>query len=537
MGYDRAVHRADPMRLLQGILQGQSSRDFIDSDSFIDLIDGETEPLFTLARMILEGAEGSTAYTRPFLGRLIAEATRVEELLDQSGARNNRTWFPFRELVAAVRLFARTEYTLLHLQSSAPIYHLLPIEEDFLDATREAIVTVGRILEQSSSEILQLARKLGFEAEGISPIGSLREVVPPGALLPDRRRRHMKEPGKTVCYLATAFLNLSEESRPLEIYKDVRECDYPLCIPDSISEEALREIENKFHSLQSLYDTHISDSDIEDQDENLRIMRGHVSIIFHLLETATELTHYYERHMTILSKGLRRQFKQPVTPEVLLGLLMNYSIAYSHRFVKAAQSLCQEILRAYAEQSAIEVTVPKYRGFHVRPSTLVAKIIMHYGSKVDMLLEGEVYDASRPLELFRANEQINARKRKYIASQIARLPGVHEIDSRDSGLLKAGLKKIWFELLKNHSLIVYDQDFSRDDLEPSEGETLVEYAKRWIAHCLALGKIDIDADIVARFVGDKRVLEDIKLLVDFGYGEDKFGNNLVLPQKLSYLRR
>jgi hypothetical protein len=33
------------------------------------------------------------------------------------------------------------------------------------------------------------------------------------------------------------------------------------------------------------------------------------------------------------------------------------------------------------------------------------------------------------------------------------------------------------------------------------------------------------------------VLEDIRLLAANGYGEDDFGNNLPLPEKLQYLRR
>ncbi len=525
------------MSLLDGKKGAHRPSITVATTAFTEAVVDQLDPLFALVAQLLASARSNAAPSRAFLGRLIAEATRVEDLLDSSGARNNRTWFPFRELIAAARLFARTEYTLLHLKLTIPIHHLLPIEEDFVQATDQAVSTVLHILESTSLEILALGRRLGFQVDELVASTGPSEVDFVGELPPDRRKRHIGEPGKTVVYLATAFLNLSEESRLLEIYKDVRECDYALCIPDSVSEEALREIENKFHNLQSLYDTHISESDIEEQDKNLRIMRGHVSIIFNLLETATEFSHYYERHMTVYSRGLRWRLRHPVTPDALLGILMNYSIAYAHRFIKAAQDLCRTILRAYSEQGSIEITVPKYRGFHVRPSTLVAKIIMHYGSKVEMILEDEVYDASRPLELFRANELINAKKRKYVAAQIARLPVVQDGDSRDHETLKAGLKRIWIELLKSHSIVVYDQEFSQNDIEPLEDETLAEYAKRHVAHSLALGQIDIDTDITARFVGDKRVLEDIMLLASFGYGEDKFGNNLVLPQKLSYLRR
>jgi hypothetical protein len=51
-----------------------------------------------------------------------------------------------------------------------------------------------------------------------------------------------------------------------------------------------------------------------------------------------------------------------------------------------------------------------------------------------------------------------------------------------------------------------------------------------------MGKIDIGIDMTVQFVGDKRVLADIQLLADHGYGEDNFGNNVALPKKLAYLR-
>ena len=58
-----------------------------------------------------------------------------------------------------------------------------------------------------------------------------------------------------------------------------------------------------------------------------------------------------------------------------------------------------------------------------------------------------------------------------------------------------------------------------------------------MAQLLALGKIDVDSKATVQFEGDKRVLAGIKLLAENGYGEDKFGNNIPLPEELVYLRR
>ena len=58
-----------------------------------------------------------------------------------------------------------------------------------------------------------------------------------------------------------------------------------------------------------------------------------------------------------------------------------------------------------------------------------------------------------------------------------------------------------------------------------------------IAGLQATGQIDIRTDLTVTFIGDKRVLADVDALARHGYGEDAFGNNVLLPRELSYLRR
>jgi hypothetical protein len=86
-------------------------------------------------------------------------------------------------------------------------------------------------------------------------------------------------------------------------------------------------------------------------------------------------------------------------------------------------------------------------------------------------------------------------------------------------------------------LILYEQPLQLPE-EPTRKEgTLLEKVVDEMARLLAMGKIDVDTKMTAKFIGDKRVLADIKLLAESGYGEDKFGNNVPLPEKLPYLRR
>ena len=65
----------------------------------------------------------------------------------------------------------------------------------------------------------------------------------------------------------------------------------------------------------------------------------------------------------------------------------------------------------------------------------------------------------------------------------------------------------------------------------------MQYVLDEVKRLQATGVIDIESEIRVVFVGDKRVLKDLKLLADCGYGEDNFGNNTPLPEEISYLRQ
>jgi hypothetical protein len=160
---------------------------------------------------------------------------------------------------------------------------------------------------------------------------------------------------------------------------------------------------------------------------------------------------------------------------------------------------------------------------------------LHYGSKVSMQLEGEQYDASVPLELFRANEKINAQKRRSLAAEIVHLGLVpKDICGKD---INTVLREVIDALAEQNKLVVYEHPLRLQEPAGKVEGTLLERVAEQIGQLLAIGKIDIITDLKAVFVGDKRVLEDIKLLADSGYGEDNFGNNVELPKELTYLRR
>lgn len=505
-------------------------------DDFEKLIADRTGQYFRAIGYLASHSDDKRFLTRPLLGELLSQATQIEELLDSYGARNNCRWARFRSLTAAVKLFSNVSYELFHIHHSIPAYRLLDVKQDFSKSTEQSLKFTESILLETANRILEEAKALHLPIpEVLNQESFFAEELPDGRLPHDLARRKIEAVSKTVSLLATAFLNLAAESRK-ELPREKTESNASLCeLTGPISEEKLRSLELRFHNLQSLYDTYVSTTETEVFDNDLPILRGHISVVLHLLRTARDFSHYYERHASSTARQLLQSHKPLVEPKALLKILVGYSISFVFQFLTRAELLCQDMLKRYTEIGTIEVLVPQYRGFHVRPSTLVSKLVLHYGSEVKMKLGDDAYNAASPLELFRANEQINAHKRRSLAQEIICLDMI--VSNPENKNLRTIVRDVILTLAQSGKIIIYEQPLQIEEKAPRPDTTLIEQVTDEIAKLQATGKIDIGTTIRAVFTGDKRVLEDIKLLAENGYGEDNFGNNIPLPEQLTYLRQ
>ena len=124
----------------------------------------------------------------------------------------------------------------------------------------------------------------------------------------------------------------------MNIVEKVEPKDYATCFPNPISEDNLRYLKVRFHCLQSLYDTYVSETEIEYLDEDLPPLRGHISIVFHLLEIATYLVHYYERHLNVHTGDSTLRRKPVIAPKTLLAMMMKMCIRDSVQVVLAERN-------------------------------------------------------------------------------------------------------------------------------------------------------------------------------------------------------
>jgi len=510
--------------------------DLVCGDDFIRLVGHRSVDLLGVMRALSDSDSPVGLVNRQLIARILSQATQLVELLDRYGANNNKKWRVYRLLVATIKGFAGISYEMHHILSVLPSYRLIPISHDFVGATKEALAFSNGVIVRSGMELLAQADELSVVSPPPAVLDSPNYVNLPSGVLPRDYPAHTEaNVSQTVTFLATAFLNVASECRDVLAASGAKAEQYASFIPNAISEEKLRYLCHRLHNLQSLYDTWVSDTQTEKVDESLPVLRGHISVVFHLLTIATSLIHYYERHIEA-GHSTRRTVASLVNPAELLHTTMSYSILFAGVYLDAARTLCQDKLKSYAEICEIELPIPRYRGFHVRPSTLVAKIVLYYGSDVRLKLNGHSYDASMPLEIFRANETINAHKRRWLASAIADHEVVRGACCEDADVME-NARKIVMDLASQGMMIIYAQPLVLPDIPVRENGGLLERVIDEVARLQATGKIDINVELTITFRGDKRVLNDLKLLAEHGYGEDNMGNDIVLPDELAYLRR
>ncbi|MFC1761315.1 HPr family phosphocarrier protein [Planctomycetota bacterium] len=506
----------------------------ISEHAFGQLVSERARYLLSVANHLPKHQLASGIFTRPLLGRLLLQSLEIQEMIDAYGAKNNKHWQRFRHLVTTVKVFAGVGYELLHIQHTLPNYQLLEDTQELSERTLDALALISYILLRACTEMTAAAQShnLYIPPDTTAP-GTYDETLPPGRLLHDVETRKVENVYETVTLLATAFLNLAQEARILTTIQMPNTEACACFVSDKVNQESLHRLYEKYHNLQSLYDTYVSDTEAETLDHDLVVLRGHISLSMHLLSVAATLAQYYEQH--VRTSGCRHSTALGIVePQELLHVMIDYAIGYAVCYTTSARTLCQDMLRRYTEIDQIDVSIPVYRGFHVRPSTLVATIVNHYGTEVHMQLDGETVNAAVPLEIFRINEKINAEKRRLLAQQVSALSNVRA--DALSGSIRHDLHSAILHLAQQGMIVIYQQPLELTDQAGAEEELFLKCLTDEIRRLLAEAKLDIHTDMTVRFTGDRRVLEDLKLLAECGYGEDRFGNNIPLPEKLVYLR-
>jgi phosphotransferase system HPr (HPr) family protein len=370
---------------------------------FLPLLEKTAAPLRRLAAS-LETSVPSEWPKKVYVA-LANETNELESFLDDHGARDNRRVSFFTELVASMRWFAMAGHALHHLETRFPGYGVAldGAERDaFLAGLRACHAFVSR-------STLDLLRALEAEALALgvrAPAGRLDLAQIPETTVRRRLPRNVDEAAELVDeaqkiaevaskYLRAADLLRSLDLRPLPDPEALRRFVERHC-----NEEKARVYEATLHNIQSKYDTHIKSTALEAKDDRLPALRGHVSAALHLLEIVTYLVHFYERHENdIRSESAKARIAALVDKNAVLRQVVDFALANAVRFLEGGRPYAEGVLPHYTKIRTLDTALPDGIYLHARPASLIVSIVNHYGTPVEMEIEGSRCNAGSILQV------------------------------------------------------------------------------------------------------------------------------------------
>jgi hypothetical protein len=335
---------------------------------------------------------------------LVARSHALETFLDDYDARNNKQFCFPTELVASLRGFGLVSSALKHLLGRFPRYNVALDADDASAFFGETEHTV-RFLNKS---ILGLIHGLLEELQrlGITTPDDAREDATVGE---ESQRLHLPhnideedilDEDQRIAEVATKYLAANDRlnwagQRRVEGKRELR--DFVLA---NVDEERARTYESLVHSIQSKYDTYIQSTATESKMQALPRLRGHVAMSLHLLEMGTQLVHFYERHENdIRFEEAKARIARIVDKTMVLDRIVNYAYYFGSRVLASGRRFAEEALAAFLSVQRLELQLPEGQTLHARPISLIVKIVHHYGTHVEMELDGESCSAASIMEM------------------------------------------------------------------------------------------------------------------------------------------
>ena len=388
--------------------------EIISEEAFLPLVEKHAQSFLNLYYLL---EKNGNSRSRKFHAYLAAEADDLESFLDDHGARENRRWHFFVELVASVRNLSTVCFILKHVAGRYPTHAVQAADQPLLNADALQILNLfGKailsLLEMAREEAKLLGMRLPREPFPIQfGNNGYRQKRLPNTMDEDGNGDALMIVGK----LASKYLTIHDDFESLKWRTLIEAEDLLERIPWQISEESAREIGSRLHNLQSIYDHHLRHSHLEIQDSQLKSFRACITIPLHLLRVVELLSHFYQRHI-LVNRGLyaSKKISAVIEEHGVVEKALRFCLLVSGWRLDMGKEIAKLLLEQYTVTDMIELHVPRGHGFHMRPATLVAKVAQHYGTTLLLYVDGQEFDAHSVLSLNIAGGYISRERFKTI---------------------------------------------------------------------------------------------------------------------------
>ena len=354
-------------------------------------------------------------FTQKLYTTLISTSMLLEDFLDFHGAKNNKNWYFYRELTAAIHHLSLAANFQKHISNRLVFYDLADVD-DFPKQGETTLDFLTSVLIKMAPVVLKEAQQLKIQMPATQyTAADFPSVVTSQMLDYDIDDKDKDQQKKNIVKISSEFLNIAKSFDQLKFYDPYPYKEILTLVPNRVNEVEIRRYEMLVHNLQSSFDTYVIHGGFRFGNRELKQLRGYFSVVLHLLQMVGRLLHFYERHLhkagyKTIYKKVQIRLSKLVNPKTLLDRTINYGLFNACHFLTTGIELAQKILNENIERSSIKVGVPVKLGFHSRPCLLVAKIVQHYGGQVELCVGSDRFDASSVLDLQWAGGKIQKEK-------------------------------------------------------------------------------------------------------------------------------
>ncbi len=383
----------------------------ISEEEFLSLIEEPCVFFFRIYNSFTSRLQSKKEISRKFYSNLIQEAEFLETFLDEYGARENKKWSFFAEYVACIRNLGISAFFIKHLLDRYPYYNMRESEEQFQKfktGAQKALSFLNQSILNIYQEVIITAKANGLEfpAESVSP-HEFSDIESNKRLPRNIAEDIVKNEEERIIELCEKIQAVAKMMGKTKVESTEDLATLKKLIPFRIDEKKARTFKELVHNVQSDFDTYVKNTRVEKENDDVKNLRGYVSMTLHLLEVVLWLCHFYERHEDEIRAGeCKRKITEMVDKGPLLSLVVNFGFHYSLHFIRLGSELAEDVLKKFIKFERAEVSIPKPLGFHARPSTYLSLIARQYNEDLFLIVDDEKYSAKSVMSLLQAGGAI-----------------------------------------------------------------------------------------------------------------------------------
>ncbi len=236
-------------------------------------------------------------FTQKLYTTLISTSMLLEDFLDFHGAKNNKNWYFYRELTAAIRHLSLAANFQKHISNRLVFYDLADVD-DFPKQGETTLDFLTSVLIKMAPVVLKEAQQLKIQMPATQyTAADFPSVVTSQMLDYDIDDKDKDQQKKNIVKISSEFLNIAKSFDQLKFYDPYPYKEILTLVPNRVNEVEIRRYEMLVHNLQSSFDTYVIHGGFRFGNRELKQLRGYFSVVLHLLQMVGRLLHFYERHL------------------------------------------------------------------------------------------------------------------------------------------------------------------------------------------------------------------------------------------------